>query len=159
MNDYDLDPEPSGRNFFTSIHPSVQAALIVAIPFIAVDFFNYYSAGTALVISLPILMLLYIICGALAGFLAAKQGRVSSGFPMIGALAGLTLWLSSTIINTIIGLIIGTASLGVTLLLGIPYLCLCAPLQMIGGGLMGALGGFLLGLFHKGDSSSDSYGA
>jgi len=160
MDNYDdYEPKLSGAgSFFSSIPPSILAALIFAIPFIAVDFFNYYSAGSALVLSLPILAILYAASGALAGFLATKQGKTATGFPLTGALAGLSLWLTSTVVNTIIGLIIGTASLGFTLLLGIPYLCLCAPFQLIGGGLMGALGGFIYGLFHRGDSPSDSYG-
>jgi len=158
MYDYGPDSESSGKKFFTSVPPYFLAPLIFAIPFIAVDFFNYYSAGSALILSLPILALMYAGCGALAGYFGARQGKASSGFPLIGALAGLSLWLASTIVNTIIGLIIGTASLGFTLLLGVPYLCLCAPLQLIGGGLMGALGGFLIGLTHKGESTDEYYG-
>jgi hypothetical protein len=156
-DDYGLDSGSPKKNFFSSIPPFILAPLIFALPFIAVDFFNYYSAGTALAISLPILAILYAGCGALAVFFATKRGT-GMAHPMVGALAGLLLWLISTVVNTVISLILGTASLGMTLLLGIPYLCLCAPLQLVGGGLMGALGGFLLGLFHKGSSSGDTYG-
>jgi hypothetical protein len=142
-------------SFFSGLRPSLRAALLFAIPFMVVDFFNYYSAGTALVLSLPFLAILYTACGALASKYAARQGRTSSEFLLIGAMGGLALWLASTIVNTVISLIIGTASLGTTLLLGIPYLCLCAPIQLIGGGLMGGLGGFIYSLFHK-DSGGES---
>jgi hypothetical protein len=155
MSDNNFDADFKEKGFGLSIHPSILAALIFALPFIAVDFFNYYSAGTALALSLPVLALMYAGCGALATFFAIKQGRLSMGFPLIGALAGLMLWFVSTLVNTILSLILGTASVGLTLLLGIPYLCICAPIQLIGSGLMGALGGFLLGLFYGNKSSSD----
>jgi hypothetical protein len=141
--------------FFGGLPSFVLAALIFALPFMIVDFFNYYSAGTALVLSTPVLAILYGACGALAGKLAADQEGSTPNFLVIGATAGVILWLTSTVVNTIISLIIGAASLGTTLLLGIPYLCLCAPFQFIGGGLMGGLGGFIYSLFYK-RSNSDS---
>ena len=129
--------------FLGNLPPVIRAAAICAIPFIVADFFNYYSAGTALVLSLPILALIYAGCGALASKFEIEEGSSVSGALYTGAKAGLTLWLTSTIVNTIISLIIGAATLGATLILGVPYLCLCAPLQLLGGGIMGALGGFI----------------
>jgi hypothetical protein len=165
MGDYfdDYSSHSSGiGSFFSSLPPGVRAAIIFAIPFMAIDFFNYYSAGTALALSAPLLIIFYAGCGALGAKFAADQGRTPSEFLFIGATAGLALWLASTVVNTIISLIIGAASLGTTLLLGIPYLCICAPIQLIGGGLMGSLGGFLYGLFHKnsyrGSGTEDYYG-
>lgn len=155
MSDYYDDVPNRGGGFFSSLPPYIHAPLIFSIPFIVADFFNYYSAGTALVISLPVLGLIYIICGVLSSKFAADQGRASSELLYIGAFAGLVLWLVSTVVNTIIALILGTATLGTSLLLGIPYLCLCAPLQMVGGGLMGAFGGFLYGLFFGDSIPSD----
>jgi hypothetical protein len=154
--DDNYDHRTSGVvTFFSGLHPSIRAALLFAIPFIVVDFFNYYSAGTALVLSLPVLAILYGACGALACKFAAGQGRTSSDFLWIGTVGGLALWLASTVVNTVISLIIGAASLGITLFLGIPYLCLCAPFQLIGGGLMGMLGGFLYGLFTRPRSTGE----
>lgn len=140
---------------FSQIPPAVRAAILFAIPFIVVDFFNYYSAGAAMAISLPILALLYAGCGALAAKFAADHGRVGGQLALNGLYAGLCLWLVSTVVNTIIGLILGTASLGLTLIGTIPYLCLCAPVQLVGGGAMGALGGVILGLLYKGGKPSD----
>lgn len=139
--DYDSEYSPV-KNSWQRLPPAVQAALVFALPFIVADFFNYYSAGAALVISFPILILLYTGCGALACHFAAGQTHSNA---YLGATGGLLLWLTSTVVNTVIGLIIGTASLGTTLLLGVPYLCLCAPVQLIGGGLFGAFGGLLYG--------------
>lgn len=136
--DYELK-----KSIFSSLPPGTLAALILAVPFMVVDFFNYYTAGTVLVFSGPILALIYTGCGALAAYLAGQRGRRSSEFAFIGATAGLSLWLASTIVNTVVSLVIGVASLGVSLLLGIPYLCLCAPFQLLMGGLLGMLGGFL----------------
>lgn len=160
MSDEYGDNESGGAGilgFLSNLPPSILAALIFALPFMAIDFFNYYSVGTALALSTPVLAILYAACGALAGKLALDRGGSAPNYLVIGATAGIILWLVSTVINTIISLIIGTASLGTTLLLGIPYLCLCAPLQFIGGGLMGAFGGFIYSIFHK-DSDADSGG-
>lgn len=145
MSDYfdDFGDNLGSPGFFGNLPPIIRAAAICAIPFIVADFFNYYSAGTALVLSLPILALIYAGCGALASKFELEEGGLVSGALYTGAKAGLTLWLTSTIVNTLISLIIGAASFGATLVLGIPYLCLCAPLQLLGGGLMGALGGFV----------------
>jgi hypothetical protein len=101
---------------FKRIPPSFVAALLVAVPFIAVDAFNYYSAGTALVLSLPVLAILYVVCGVLSGKLYAQRGGSSSGMLMTGAIAGVSLWIISTTINTLLGLAVGTLTLGMTLL-------------------------------------------
>ena len=148
MDDYYGGEDLGGAlGFWAGLPPGVRAVTLFAIPFIAVDIFNYFSAGAALVLSLPILTLMYAGCGALGAKFAGDDGRDSSEFPFLGATAGLSLWLTSTVVNTVVSLIVGTATLGSTLLLGVPYLCLCAPFQLIGGGLMGALGGFLYGRF------------
>ena len=155
------EPEPVENKYFgwfTGIHPVARAAIMFALPFIAVDFFNYYSAGTALVISGPILAIMYAACGALAAKFAAGPDMVTGDYVKTGALAGLMLWLLSTVINSVIGLIIGTASLGTTLLLGVPYLCLCAPIQMIGGALAGMLGAYIYSLVGKSKQSDDDAG-
>jgi hypothetical protein len=131
------------KPFYSSLPPGILAALILAVPFMVIDFFNYYTAGTVLVFSGPILALIYIGCGALAAYLSGRRGHRSTEFVYTGATAGLSLWLASTIVNTVVSLVIGAASLGVTLLFGIPYLCLCAPFQLVLGGVLGMLGGFL----------------
>jgi len=145
MTDYfdDFSDRLGSPGFLGNLPPVIRAAAICAIPFIIADFFNYYSAGTALVLSLPILALIYAGCGALASKFEMEEGGSVSGVLYTGAKAGLTLWLTSTIVNIFISLIIGAASFGTTLLLGVPYLCLCAPLQLLGGGIMGALGGLI----------------
>ena len=157
-DDFDFDEAKSGvLGKLGGLPPYVSAALIFAIPFMVVDFFNYYSAGTALVLSTPLLAIFYTACGAVAGKFAGDRD-LSPNFLLTGAFAGIILWLVSTVVNTIISLIVGAASLGTTLLLGIPYLCLCAPLQLVGGGLMGGLGGFIYSLFYKGSDHDSDYG-
>jgi len=156
MDDYidnlrDVDP----GGFFSRLSPASKAALIFAVPFTAADFFNYYSAGTSLIISLPVQIILYIACGALAAYFASNLGEYSTNLFAVGAKAGFTLWLISTVVNTILALIFGALTFGGALLLGLPYLCLCAPVQAIGGILMGGMGGFILGLFHSNSSPSD----
>jgi hypothetical protein len=142
-NKFDDLSSSDAVGYFNNLSPNLRAVAIFAVPFIVADFFNYYSAGAALVFSLPILAIIYTGCGALAAKHELGSGGYASSALYTGAKAGLTLWLTSTIVNTLISLLIGAASFGTTLLLGVPYLCLCAPLQLFGGGTMGALGGFI----------------
>lgn len=148
MNDY--DDAPSSR--WSRFPPQLRAALLVSIPFIVADFFNYYTAGGALALSLPILGLLYLGCGALAAKFAADDGRGDLVFT--GATSALIMWLISLVVNGIIALFPGLVSFGASLLLGLPYMCLCGPFQLIGGALVGALGGGLYRLI-AGRSSDD----
>lgn len=143
------DDFSSTSSGWSSLSPNLKADLILVLPFIFADFFNYYSAGVALIISGPIMFLLYLGSGALCANFALRQGRITSELPALGAMTGAGLWLTSTVTNTVIGLFLGTLSLGTTLVLGLPYLCLCAPVNLIGGALVGALGGWLYSLFVK----------
>lgn len=152
MTDYDdYNDRPSG---FGRVPPHLRAALLVGLPFVAADFFNYYSAGSALIVSLPILALMFLASGALAAKFAADDGR--SDLIYVGALSALFLWLISLIINGIIALFAGLASFGVTLLLGVPYICFCAPFQLVVGGMVSALGAWLYGRF-AGRRGEDEY--
>jgi hypothetical protein len=149
-------PNASVKNIFRSFGPGTRAAFIFAIPFTLVDLIHYLTAGTAVSISFPIVFLLYIGCGALAAYFAEAEEGQSANAGRVGASAGVRLWLFATIINTFISLIIGAASLGATLILGIPYLCLCAPFHLVAGALFSALGGALFGFFYR--RSLDSSG-
>jgi hypothetical protein len=140
MYEDDYSTKSSG---WSSLAPNLKADLILVLPFIFVDFFNYYSAGIALVISGPIMILLYLGSGVLCSVFALRQGRSRSQLPMLGALTGAGLWFASTLVNTLLGLLMGTLSLGTTILLGLPYLCLCAPFNLILGGAAGAVGALL----------------
>lgn len=154
----DFSEFKSKSSFLRGLRPYLKAALIFAIPFIIVDAFNYFSAGTAQVISWPVMGILYGGCGALAAKFQADGGGLSGTFPLTGAKGGLCLWVISTAVNLIISLIAGTLSLGSTLLLGLPYLCICAPVQLIASGLVGALGGWLYGkVSHRGTFNDFSY--
>jgi low temperature requirement protein LtrA len=128
--------------FFNSFSPSSRAALIFVIPFTVVDAIHYYTAGTALVFSLPLVILIYLFCGAVAGKFSFADGVEKTAMLKAGAIAGVKLWFMSTIINTIISLVIGASSLGLTLILGIPYLCLCSPIVAAGTAIAG-LGSYI----------------
>lgn len=138
---------PTSASGWDSLAPNLKADLILLVPFIFADFFNYYSAGAALIISGPIMFVMYLGGGALSSHFALRQERTMSELPALGAITGAGLWLASTLVNVVIGLLLGTFSLGVTLLLGVPYLCLCAPFNLVGGALIGALGAWLYSLF------------
>jgi hypothetical protein len=151
---YDDDLNSTPRSGWTRLPPQLRAALLVSLPFIAADFFNYYSAGTALALSLPILAALFLACGALAARFARAGGR--SDVLFVGATSAFILWGISLLVNGIIALIPGLLSFGTTFLLGLPYICLCGPFQLIGGGLMGALGAWLYSFFSgRGDRDDD----
>lgn len=154
MDDLNFDSDFQPKNWFTRIPVPLRAALVFAIPFILVDIWNYFSAGVAQVLSWPVMVLIYAGCGALAGKFATDSGS-SGKMGVTGASAGMLLWLISTVVNVIISLVAGTASLGGTLLLGVPYLCICAPIQLIAGGLAGALGAWLYNKFSGRSSFSD----
>jgi uncharacterized protein YceK len=148
MSNFDND-NFGGSGYFWSGWPSqVKAALIFTIPFVIVDLFNYFfatlSVGTVFAISCPLLFLLYAGCGAVATRFSSSQGFGSTNDIVVGATAGAALWLISTIVNTIISLILGTASLGTTLILGVPYIICCAPLSLIMGAIAGAAGALIV---------------
>lgn len=145
LDDIDSGQEDGSFSRFSRNAPYIKAALIFAVPFIIIDFFNYYTAGTASIVSLPVLLLLYTGCGALSAKFAHDQGYEQVF--LAGALSGAFLWIISTVVNTIVAIIIGTFSLFTTLLLGIPYLCICAPVMLVGGGIAGGIGGFLFNFF------------
>ena len=149
MFENEFSPSPRPSSGWDALAPNVKADLILLLPFILADFFNYYSAGAALIISGPIMFIIYLVCVTLCGYFALNQGRTGTQILALGAFAGAGLWMASTILNTIIGLFLGTASLGATLIMGIPYLCLCAPFNLIGGALIGAFGAWFYSLFSR----------
>ncbi len=158
MSDYFDEGFGNLRSGWSSWHPSLRAALIFTVPFIIVDFFNYYSAGTALAISCPIQFLIYGACGALAGKLGSDDSD-SPVNPMIsGAMAGAGLWTISTVVNTLVSLVLGTLSVGVTLLLGVPYICICAPVLLVFGSLTGLLGAIIYTSVFRKNSNDDTAG-
>jgi len=132
--------------FFNSFSPSSKAALVFAIPFTIVDAVHYYTAGTAIVISFPVIILIYLACGVLAGKLTLQESNDFNYVYKNGAITGFKLWFLSTFINTVLGLIIGVASLGLFLLVSIPYLILCAPFNAAGGVLISYIGSYLYAL-------------
>ena len=145
------------RSGWGRIPPQLRAALLCAIPFVVADFLNYYSAGAALVLSLPILGLIYLGCGALAAKFAAANGRNHRELLFVGALAALILWAISLVINGLIALVSGTVTFGASLLLGVPYICICGPVQLVGGGLVGALGAWLYRIIAGRRGGEDDY--
>jgi len=128
---------------YKSFTPASRAAILFAIPFTVVDAVHYYTAGTALLFSLPLLVLIYLVCGWVAAVIASQEQVDLSKLPGTGRSAGLRLWLTSTVINTLLAVVIlGFLSLGITMLSAAVYLCL-APLHALGSALMGWLGGWL----------------
>jgi hypothetical protein len=128
---------------YHSFTPASRAVILFTLPFALLDAIHYYTAGTGLLVTLPLLLVAYLACGSLAARIAAREGQEMSAFPRIGASAGIKLWLASTLINTLVSLLLGFATLGGTLLSTAVYLCLFAPLHALGSVLIGWLGGGL----------------
>jgi len=141
--------ETKTATFYNSFSPSSKAALIFAIPFTLVDAVHFYTAGSAMVFSLPVVVLFYLLCGALASRIALQDGDDRSELIKTGAASGVKLWGISTFINTAISIIVGVSSLGLTLALGIPYLCFCAPILAMGGSFLSGAGAYLYGVFDR----------
>lgn len=141
-----IDRDGKFGRFIGSFSPATRAAAVLALPFAVVDAVHYYTAGAAVVVSLPLLALLYLACGALAAHFAGREGVSSK---RVGFRAGVMLWAVSTSINTLVGIIAGVLSFGVTALLGIPYLVVCGPAHLAAGGLMGLLGAAIYISLHR----------
>jgi hypothetical protein len=128
---------------YKSFTPASRAAILFVIPFTLVDAIHYFTAGTALIFSFPLLALIYMACGAVAARMARIDGLLPEGLPRQGGSSALRLMLTSTIINTLVSLILGFFSLGATLIGGLVYLCLFMPFHALGSYLAGRLGGWL----------------
>jgi len=128
--------------FIKSFSPATQAALIFAIPFTLLDAVHYYTAGTALVITFPLLIVFYLLCGALAAKIALQSGQDRNQLPRHGRSAGLKLWLISTVINILINIFLTPVSLGASIVSGVAYLCLFALLHALSSAIAGWAGGW-----------------
>lgn len=131
------------HRLYHSFTPASRAAILFALPFTLIDAIHYYTAGTALVFSFPLLALIYMICGAVAVKIATSEGVETDRITQVGRSAGWRLWLVSTITNTLIATLLGFVSLGGTLASGVVYLCLFAPFHAVGSVLASSLGGWL----------------
>lgn len=127
---------------YHSFSPASRAVIWLALPFTLLDALHYYTAGAALIFSLPLLMLIYFLCGSLAARLECVEGAQSKDLPRIGQNAAVRLWLISTVINTLLAFVLGLTSLGITIVSSAFYLCL-APIHLAGSALIGRLGGWI----------------
>lgn len=151
MNDY-YDFDDRG-GWFSRLPAPARAALVVAIGLLILNTITFITAGSGAVISLPLQALVYLGCGVLGAMFGAddEDGRT----PVVnGAMAGLTLWGISFLVDILLTLFLSVPSLGISLVVGVPYLCLCGPTELIIGSIIGSFGGFLYGLFHDNGNSS-----
>jgi len=131
------------HHFYSTFSPASKAVILFVIPFTIIDAVHYYTAGSMLIVSFPLLAIIYLAIGMVSAKIAYQEGENIQNLPKVGRSAGLRLWLISTILNTIISIALGFASLGGTMVSGIFYLCLFAPFHAIGSMLVGGLGGWL----------------
>ncbi len=137
---------------YHSFSPASRAVIWFVLPFTLLDAVHYYTAGAAIVFSLPLLMLIYLLCGCIAARLACLEGAQQDSFPRTGQTATIRLWLVSTMINTFLAFVLGLTTLGITIISGMFYLCL-APIHLAGSALIGWLGGWLYQRLYQRTSS------
>lgn len=137
---------------YHSFSPASRAVIWFAVPFTLLDAVHYYTAGAAIVFSLPLLMLIYLLCGGVAARLACLEGATQDRLPRMGQTATIRLWLVSTVINTSLAFVLGLTSLGITIISGLFYLCL-APIHLAGSALIGWLGGWIYQKLYQRTSS------
>ena len=128
---------------YRSFSPASRAAILFTIPFTLVDAIHYYTAGTSLLLSFPLVVLIYLACGVVAARMATQDNPTADKLFRVGGMAGLRLWLTSTAINTLISVLLGFVSLGITIVGTILYLCFSAPLHALGSWLIGGIGGWI----------------
>lgn len=128
---------------YSSFSPAGRAVIAFAIPFTVLDSVHYYTAGSALIFSFPIMMGIFAWCGGVAAKFASREGGSGKNLSLAGRSAGLRLWLTSTIINTVVALLLGFPSFGATVISGAVFLCLLAPFYAVSGAVAGWLGGWL----------------
>jgi hypothetical protein len=155
VNDYfDYDENGRGGGFASSLPGPLRAALFVSLVLLVLNVITFMTAGTSAALSLPLLGLVYLACGALSARFNA-QGNEGRAPVIAGAMAGGALWIISFVANILLTLLLGGFSLGVGFLIGIPYLCLCSPVELLLGAILGSFGGFVYGLFDGRTGSSD----
>lgn len=154
VNDYyDFDDNRRRGGFGLNLPGPLRAALFVSIGLLVLNLVTFLTAGAGAALSLPLLGLVYLGCGALSARFNAQdnEGRA----PVIaGAMAGGALWIISFVANILLTLLLGGFSLGIGFLIGVPYLCLCSPVELLLGAILGSFGGFVYGLFDGRSGSS-----
>lgn len=157
-NYYDFDDNPPRRGFGSGIPGPLRAALIVSVGLLILNGVTFLTAGTGAALSIPLLGLVYLGCGILAAKLDG-EASVSRAPVTAGAMGGAALWVISFLTNLLLTLLLGAPSLGISLLVGIPYLCLCSPVELLLGGILGSFGGLIYGLFsrRRDPTSSDGW--
>lgn len=128
--------------------PATQAALIFTVPFLIVDTINYFTGGTAIVLSGPILGLLYFGCGFYAAKLAHQKGQ--SYTPLLGISTALILTILSFVVYGLFTLFSGIFTIGFSLIFGLPFLICLGPIKLVLGLIAGALGTLTYSLFGGG---------
>ena len=134
---------------YDSLAPQTKAVVNLGFPFLVIDGIHYYTAGSTIAFSLPILLLIFLYCGMTAARFAYLANEDLDRLPSIGFRAGMQLWFLSTILNAALAIVIGAASLGMTTLLGIPYLLFCGPVLFLLSGFLGWVGAYLSKLYYQ----------
>lgn len=154
---YDFDDNPRRGGFASGISGPLRAALFVSVGLLILNAITFLTAGTGAALSLPLLGLVYLSCGILAARLDADAESNRSAVTA-GAMGGAVLWVISFLTNLVLTLLLGAPSLGISLLVGIPYLCLCSPVELLLGAILGSFGGLIYGLFRSRRSSPSNDG-
>lgn len=135
--------------FYRSFSPASRAAILFTIPFTILDAVHYFTAGSALIFSFPLVIAIYLLCGMLAANIARQEGQEYHELPKNGKNAAFRLWIVSTAINLLISLLLGFTTFGIGFLGGLLYLCLLGPFHALGSAVIGWIGAWLYQQLHK----------
>lgn len=127
----------TGGGGFGGLPPSLRAAMIMWTFVGMVAFINTFTAGTALLLTFPLQLILYMITGALAANFALNDGYEQSGLPTVGAQAGFFNWILPAVIYLVLSLVGISVGIG---LFGIAAWILCGPIDLGVHVVMGAFG-------------------
>lgn len=122
--------------------PFLRSAIIVTVGLFALQIVNVLTVGIALLVSYPLLILIYIGNGALAGYFANQDGIVETAFHQ-GLLSGLVVGVLEWIIYGLLISVFGVLTIGFGYV-GL-IACLCAPVDIIIAAGFSGLGSWIVG--------------
>lgn len=141
------------KRTWSSLHPAVRSAMLMWAFLLVIALLNSFTAGTSLLFSYPIQLMLYVGNGYLAGRFALNDGRHSSELVRIGAVAGFIAWILPPVYYIVLGLMPS----GLGNLMGLGALFLCGSIDLAIHATCSAFGAWFVGRNRKEDPEMYDY--
>lgn len=146
FNEYGSSAVKSAKGSWNRLHPGIRSALALGVVLLGLNILQTLSAGTSLIVCLPIQVMLFGVNGGLAAYFALQSGYHTSDLPRVGVVAGFFGWILPSIFYLIFGVILGLVTFGIGFL-GIAAWILCFPISLMTQIILGAGGAWLYGRF------------